>query len=166
MKTIISKSKLLLSIILVYAATAFSQSQDKVKASLMKMDNKYYIQLTENDVPVSNAKYDAVVKLVDANGNKSKVKATAFGKNAFVLNSNVDGFKTLTLKIHRIDNENKKNISINSKFVNTASPETVYVCTMHPDEFNKSNGLCPHCNMALKATTVNVFINDFPKGNR
>lgn len=84
---------------------------------------------------------------------------------AFVVNTNIDGFKTVVVRIHREDQSNRKDNYTTIKFINKSNEEIAYVCPMHHDEISKTNGKCPKCGMGLEAAKVKVFSNNFSKGH-
>lgn len=160
MKTIIALISMLF-FTSIYAQT----SSDNIKANLMKMDGKYYIYLTKNGGNLPNTKHHISANWIDGKGKKAVLKIGLSGKKAFVVNTNIDGFKKIRISIHKENLSDRKDNYTVIEFVNKSNEETAYTCPMHHDEISKLNGKCPECGMGLVATKTKVFSNNFSKGH-
>jgi hypothetical protein len=163
--------KLIMAVVLLatYAIT-FAQNDSKfesVQVKLMKMDDKFYIVLTDpQSNPYSNKNVTATGKATGSKITNPKLSLSTFGDNAFVINGTPGDFDKLKLTFHLKDA--KANEYVYATLSNKNKDESAYVCPMHPGELMKSEGKCPKCGMGLQAKKVTVYTpsNVVRKGSR
>lgn len=168
MKTL---KKILAVILVMTYAISFGQTTDSkfesVQVKLMKMDDKFYIVLTDpQSNPFSNKNVTATGKAIGSKITNPKLSLSAFGDNGFVINGNPGDFDKLKLTFHLKDA--KSNEYVYATLSNKNQDESAYVCPMHPGELMKTEGKCPKCGMGLVAKKVSVYTpaNVVRKGSR
>ncbi len=168
MKTL---KKIMMAVVLMATyAVAFSQTDSKfesVQVKLMKMDDKFYIVLTDpQSNPYSNKDISASGKAVGNNITKPKLSLSPFSDNAFVINGSPGDFDKLKLTFH-LKNE-MANEYVYATLSNKNHDDSSYLCPMHPGEFSKEEGKCSKCGMGLVSKKITVYTpaNVVRKGSR
>jgi hypothetical protein len=155
-------SKIFVAAILLFAVTITANAQGnsldlELNASLMKMDGKLYLFITDTKgTPYANNDITATAKFKDLNGKKQKSKLSAFGETAFVFDKSYDSFSKLvaTLRLKK----SPQDLIITATFDGKGTEENRFECPMHPSEMAKEQGKCAKCGMGLVAKKVTTYL--------